>query len=137
MADDDEDDCLLVREALQESGQDHKLRIVRDGDELLGYLRRPAGGGSNSHRPDLILLDLKMPGKDGRQTLQELKADPRLRDIPIVVLTTSSAGDDVGYCYAMGVNSYVTKPDSFRGMVDLMRTLGKYWFEIVELPREE
>ena len=137
IADDDEDDCLLVREALREAGQEHELRVVRDGDELLGYLRRTEDGGRDPPRPDLVLLDLKMPGKDGRQALRELKADPRLRDIPIVVLTTSSAGDDVSYCYAMGVNSYVTKPASFRGMVEVMRTLGRYWFEVVELPRRE
>jgi CheY-like chemotaxis protein len=137
IADDDEDDCLLVREALREAGQEHELRVVRDGDELLGYLRRTEDGGLDPPRPDLVLLDLKMPGKDGRQALRELKADPRLRDIPIVVLTTSSARDDVSYCYSMGVNSYVTKPASFRGMVEIMRTLGRYWFEIVELPRRE
>jgi CheY-like chemotaxis protein len=137
IADDDEDDCLLVQEALREAGQDQQLRVVRDGDELLGYLRRCDDGGSDPPRPDLILLDLKMPGKDGRQALRELKGDPRLREIPIVVLTTSAARDDVSYCYATGVNSYVTKPASFRGMVEVMRTLGHYWFEIVELPRRE
>jgi CheY-like chemotaxis protein len=138
MADDDEDDCLLVREALAEAGQDHDLQIVRDGEALLDYLARSAGGDGAPPRPALILLDLKMPGKDGRQALRELKADPRLRrDIPIVVLTTSAARDDVGFCYAMGVNSYVTKPASFRGMVEVMEVLGRYWFETVELPPEE
>jgi CheY-like chemotaxis protein len=137
IADDDEDDCLLVQEALREAGQAHELRIVRDGEELLAYLRRAQDGGADPPRPDLVLLDLKMPGKDGREALRELKADPRLRDIPIVVLTTSSARDDVADCYALGVNSYVTKPASFRGMVEVMRTLGRYWFEVVLLPRRE
>ncbi len=139
MADDDADDCLLVQEALRESKQSHDLRIVRDGQQLLDYLRRrgeyqrvPAVPW-----PDLILLDLKMPRKDGREALSELKADPRLRSIPIVVLTTSTARDDIGFCYRMGENSYITKPATFSGLVDLLSTLSKYWFELVELPAVE
>jgi CheY-like chemotaxis protein len=136
MADDDADDCLLVQEALRESNQPHELRIVRDGQQLLDYLRRRGDYRPPPRvpRPDLILLDLKMPRKDGREALSEVKADPRLRSIPIVVLTTSTAGDDIGFCYRMGVNSYITKPATFRGLVDLLDTLIKYWFEIVELP---
>jgi CheY-like chemotaxis protein len=140
MADDDADDCLLAREALRESGQPHDLRIVRDGQQLLDYLRRQGDYGSSQSsapRPDLILLDLKMPRKDGREALSELKADPRLRSIPIVVLTTSTARDDIAFCYRMGVNSYITKPATFRGLVDLLSTLSKYWFELVELPAVE
>ena len=139
MADDDADDCLLVQEALRETGQTHDLRIVRDGEELMDYLRRRGDYETprTSPRPDLILLDLKMPRKDGREALRELKADPRLRIIPIVVLTTSIAKDDIGFCYRIGVNSYVTKPSTFRGLVDLMLTLEKYWFELVELPVTE
>ncbi len=136
MADDDADDCLLVQEALRESKQPHDLRIVRDGQQLLDYLRG-RGDYEKSHdapRPDLILLDLNMPRKDGREALGELKADPRFRSIPIVVLTTSTARDDIGFCYRMGVNSYITKPATFRGLVELLSTLCKYWFEIVELP---
>ena len=118
------------------SKQPHDLRIVRDGQQLLDYLRRRGEYQHlpNAPRPDLILLDLKMPRKDGREALSELKADPRLRSIPIVVLTTSTARDDIGFCYRMGVNSYITKPATFRGLVDLLCTLSKYWFEIVELP---
>ena len=136
MADDDADDCLLVEEALRESKQPHDLRIVRDGQQLLDYLRRRGEYQQSPHvpRPDLILLDLKMPRKDGREALSELKADPRLRSIPIVVLTTSTARDDIGFCYRMGVNSYITKPATFSGLVDLLGTLSKYWFELVELP---
>ena len=139
MADDDADDCLLVRDALRETRQTHDLRIVRDGEELLDYLRRRGDYETprKSPYPDLILLDLKMPRKDGREALRELKADPRLRIIPIVVLTTSMAKDDIGFCYGIGVNSYVTKPTTFRGLVDLMLTLEKYWFELVELPVTE
>ena len=139
MADDDADDCLLVQEALRESKQPHELRIVRDGQQLLDYLRRRGDYRQSPSvpRPDLILLDLKMPRKDGREALSELKADPRLRSIPIVVLTTSTARDDIGFCYRMGVNSYITKPATFRGLVDLLSTLSKYWFELVELPAME
>lgn len=139
MADDDADDCLLVQEALKETGQTHDLRIVRDGEELMDYLRRRGDYATprTSPRPDLILLDLKMPRKDGREALRELKADPRFGIIPIVVLTTSMAKDDIGFCYRIGVNSYVTKPTTFRGLVDLMLTLEKYWFELVELPVTE
>jgi CheY-like chemotaxis protein len=139
MADDDADDCLLVQEAMRESGQPHDLRIVRDGQQLLDYLRRQGEYRQNqpAPRPDLILLDLKMPRKDGREALSELKADPRLRSIPIVVLTTSTARDDIGFCYRMGVNSYITKPATFRGLVELLGTLSKYWFELVELPAVE
>jgi len=136
MADDDADDCLLVQEALRESKQPHDLRIVRDGQQLLDYLRRRGEYQQSPEvpRPDLILLDLKMPRKDGREALSELKADVRLRSIPIVVFTTSTARDDIGFCYRMGVNSYITKPATFRGLVDLLSTLSKYWFELVELP---
>ena len=136
MADDDADDCLLAQEALRESGQPHELRIVRDGQQLLDYLRQQGEYQAESPmpRPDLILLDLKMPRKDGREALAELKADRRLRSIPIVVLTTSTARDDIGYCYRMGVNSYITKPATFRGLVDLLATVCKYWFELAELP---
>jgi CheY-like chemotaxis protein len=139
IADDDADDCLLVREALRESSQPHELRIVRDGQQLLDYLRQRGEFGQKEQtpRPDLILLDLKMPRKDGREALSELKADPRLRSIPIVVLTTSTARDDISFCYRMGVNSYLTKPATFRGLVDLLSTLCKYWFELVELPFPE
>ncbi|HUT08878.1 MAG TPA: response regulator [Thermoguttaceae bacterium] len=136
MADDDADDCLLVRDALKETRHDYHLRFVRDGEELSDYLFRRGryADGKDAPRPDLILLDLKMPKKDGREVLKELKSHPRFRRIPIVALTTSTAEDDVGYSYDMGVNSYLTKPVTFRALVDMMDTLGKYWFELVELP---
>lgn len=136
MADDDADDCLLVQDALREAGQHHLLRIVRDGQQLLDYLRQRGEycDSEDTPRPDLILLDLKMPRKDGREALSELKADPRLRSMPIIVLTTSTARDDISFCYSMGVNSYVTKPATYRGLVDLLATICKYWFELAELP---
>jgi len=139
MADDDADDYLLVRDALRQTRHDFQLRFVRDGEELIDYLfgRGRYADGQDAPRPDLILLDLKMPKKDGREVLQELKSHPRFRRIPIVALTTSTAEDDVAYSYDVGVNSYLTKPVTFRALVDMMDTLGKYWFELVELPPAE
>ncbi len=139
MADDDAEDCLLAQDALSEAGQPHELRFVRDGEELLDYLlhRGEYTAGRDVPRPDLILLDLKMPRMDGREVLQVIKSDPRLKRIPVVALTTSTAADDVGFSYDVGVNSYVTKPTTFRALVDLMNTLSKYWFELAELPPEE
>lgn len=136
MADDDADDYLLVRDALREAGREHDLRFVRNGEELADYLHRRGeySNGRDAPRPDLILLDLKMPKKDGREVLQELKSDPQFKRIPVVALTTSTAEDDVGFSYDVGANSYVTKPVSFRALVDVMNTLSKYWFELVELP---
>ncbi len=136
MADDDADDCLLVREALVENGRDYDLRVVRDGEDLLDYLHRrgPYAPAGAAPLPDLILLDLKMPKMDGREALRELKGDARLKQIPVVVLTTSTDHGDIEYAYRMGVNSYLTKPVTFRALVDLMDTLAKYWFETVEPP---
>jgi CheY-like chemotaxis protein len=139
MADDDADDCLLVRDALQEIGLPHELRFVRNGEELLDYLRR-RGEYANGHaapRPNLILVDLKMPRMDGREVLRALKSDQHLRRIPVVALTTSAAEDDVTACYDFGVNSYITKPVTFRRLVDIMAIVSKYWFEVVELPPHE
>jgi CheY-like chemotaxis protein len=139
MADDDAEDCLLVQDALREIDHCHDLRFVRDGEELLDYLWRRGAyqTARQAPRPDLVLLDLKMPKKDGRETLRDLKADPRLQTIPIVVLTTSTARDDIDFCYRLGVNSYITKPSTFRGLVDLLASLLKYWFELVKLPGTE
>jgi CheY-like chemotaxis protein len=136
MADDDAEDCLLVRDALREAGRDCDLRFVRDGEELFDYLhgRGEFAGSQKAPRPDLILLDLKMPCKDGRETLRELKADPRFRQIPVIAFTTSTASDDVEYSYGAGVNAYITKPASFRELVEVFDLLGKYWLDVVELP---
>ncbi|MBN2475500.1 MAG: response regulator [Pirellulales bacterium] len=139
MADDDADDCMLVRDALDELQLPHQLYFVRDGEELADYLQRRGdyGDGRNAPCPDLILLDMKMPKRDGREAIQQLKSDPQLRRIPIVALTTSTAADDVQFSYDMGVNSYVTKPVTFRDLVAMMSILCTYWFELVELPRLE
>jgi CheY-like chemotaxis protein len=138
VADDDEDDRLMAREALEEARLANDLRFVEDGEELMDYLRHQGryADPEGAPRPGLILLDLNMPRKDGREAIREIKADPELRQIPIVVLTTSKADEDIQRTYDLGVNSFITKPVSFGSLVDIMQTLGKYWFQIVELPRE-
>ncbi|HEY9601163.1 MAG TPA: response regulator [Allocoleopsis sp.] len=139
MADDDPDDCMLAREALAESRLANELYFVKDGEELLDYLyhRGKYAEPESSPRPGLILLDLNMPKKDGREVLKEIKADPHLRQIPVLVLTTSQAEEDIHHSYDLGANSFITKPVTFSSLIEVMRTLGKYWFEIVELPPEE
>jgi CheY-like chemotaxis protein len=136
MADDDEDDCMLAHEALAESRLANDLHFVPDGEELMDYLyqRGKYVDPSISPRPGLILLDLNMPKKDGREALQEIKSDPQLKHIPIVVLTTSKAEEDIYRSYDLGANSFITKPVTFSALVEVMKTIGKYWFEIVELP---
>lgn len=138
VADDDEDDRLMARDALDEAGLPHELRFVEDGEELLDYLRgrgRYAEPGS-APRPGLILLDLNMPRKDGREALAEIKGDPDLRKIPVVVLTTSRTDEDVERTYQLGGNSFIVKPVSFESLVEIMKTLGRYWFRVVELPSD-
>ena len=139
LADDDPDDRLLARQALEKSRLANDLRCVEDGEELLDYLRRRGkyADPKESPRPGLVLLDLNMPRKDGREALREIKSDPKLRDIPVVVLTTSKAEEDIARSYNLGVNSYITKPVKFSALVEVMKALGKYWFEIVELPRDK
>jgi CheY-like chemotaxis protein len=137
LADDDADDRMLAQDALAESRLANELRCVEDGEELLEYLqRRGRYEGQEVPRPGLILLDLNMPRKDGREALREIKADPALRQIPVVVLTTSKAEEDVYRSYDLGVNSFITKPVTFDGLVAVMKTIGKYWFEIVNLPAD-
>ena len=139
LADDDADDRMLAQDALAESRLANDLRFVEDGEELLEYLQRRGKyeNPSDSPRPGLILLDLNMPRKDGREALREIKQVPGLRRIPIVVLTTSKAEEDIYRTYDLGVNSFITKPVTFDGLVSVMKTLGRYWFEIVELPQDE
>lgn len=125
---------MLAREALAESRLANYLHLVRDGEELMDYLYRRGKYSDQAPRPGLILLDLNMPRKDGREALREIKADPELRQIPIVVLTTSKAEEDIYRSYDLGANSFITKPVTFSALVEVMRTIGKYWFEMVELP---
>jgi two-component system response regulator len=138
MADDDPDDRQLTKEAFEESRIGNDLRFVQDGAELMDYLQRrgPYSDPAHSPRPGLILLDLNMPKKDGREALQEIKADPKLRNIRIVVLTTSKAEEDILRTYDLSASSYITKPVTFDRLVEVIQVLGKYWLEIVELPCE-
>ena len=136
-AEDDEEDRMLVEEAFEESRLGNELHFVGDGEELLDYLYRRGRYVELSDRslPGLILLDLNMPRRDGRDALKEIKSDPDLRRIPVVALTTSNAEEDVYRTYDLGVNSFIRKPVTFDALVDMIKTLGRYWFEIVELPR--
>lgn len=136
MADDDADDRLMTKEAFEESRLANDLRFVEDGVELMDYLQRRGkySDPATSPRPGLILLDLNMPKKDGREALKEIKADPNLKCIRIVILTTSKAEEDIYRTYNLGAASYITKPVTFAGMAEVIKTVGKYWLEIVELP---
>jgi CheY-like chemotaxis protein len=138
MADDDPDDRELARDAFNECRLANKVHFVEDGEELMDYLlrRNKYQTMPETPLPALILLDLNMPRKDGREALREIKAHPDLKRIPIVVLTTSKAEEDILRTYDLGVNSYITKPVTFESLVDTVKVLGKYWFEIVELPPE-
>ena len=137
MADDDPDDQLLTKDAFEECKLANDLRFVNDGEELMDYLCRKGDfkNPEDSPRPGLILLDLNMPRKDGREALEEIKSDPDLRRIPIVVLTTSKAEEDILKSYDLGVNSFIVKPVSFEGLLEVVKALGKYWIQIVELPK--
>ncbi len=136
-AEDDDDDRLLIREAWEEGRLANELRFVNDGEELMEYLQRRGAWSdpASAPRPGLILLDLNMPRKDGREALQEIREDPELRRIPVVVLTTSKAEEDILRSYDLGVNSFITKPVTFDSMVETLQTVGRYWFEIVEIPQ--
>jgi CheY-like chemotaxis protein len=136
MADDDADDRQLTKEAFDEARLGNDLRFVEDGVELLDYMNRRGKFADTalSPRPSLILLDLNMPRKDGREALRELKADPRFRAIRVIILTTSKAEEDIARTYELTATSYIAKPVTFDALVDVVRTLGKYWLEIVELP---
>lgn len=136
MADDDDDDYVLTQKALRKSKLLNKLCRVKDGEELLDYLHHRGAFETDNEcsRPGVILLDLNMPRKDGREALREIKSDPELRDIPVVVFTTSKAEEDIFRSYQLGVNSFITKPVTFENLIQVMQALGKYWFEIVELP---
>lgn len=138
VADDDEEDRMLTSQALEESRVINDLRFVEDGDELLDYLYRRGryADAETSPRPGLILLDLNMPRRDGREALREIKADADLRRIPIIVLTTSKAEEDIYRTYDLGANSFITKPVHFESLVAIMKEIGRYWIEIVELPRD-
>jgi CheY-like chemotaxis protein len=137
IADDDPDDRFLIQEAISEADLEVHIEQVKDGQKLIDYLclNGDYANGKPAPTPDLILLDLNMPCKDGREALAELKFNPKLQIIPVVVLTTSSSPDDIHQTYSLGVSSYITKPASFDGLVKTMKVLVEYWFKITKLPR--
>ncbi len=139
MADDDPDDRQLTLEAFEENHLANELRFVEDGEELLDYLnhRGKYADPATSPRPAIILLDLNMPKKDGREALEEMKQDPRFKGIRVVIMTTSKAEEDVVRSYNLSAASYITKPVTFERLVEVVRILGRYWLEIVELPPNE
>ncbi len=138
LADDDEDDRLMTTEAFKENRVANTVHCVKDGEELLDYLHRRGNctDPASSPTPGIILLDLNMPKMDGREALSRMKTDPKLRLIPVIVLTTSKVEEDIFRSYDLGVNSFIIKPVSFDALVDVLRTVQRYWFEIVELPPE-
>jgi len=137
ICDDDEDDRMLTRQALEHAHISNSLRFVEDGKQLLDFLYQRgefAGETGKAPRPGLILLDLNMPKMDGREALKVIKGDKTLHDIPVVVLSTSRLDEDIVRSYQLGVNSFISKPVTFSGLVEAMSVLGRYWLEIVELP---
>jgi len=132
------EDCEMTIRSLQKAGLKNPVHHCSDGDDALDYLYRRGvyADSPNTPRPGIILLDLNMPGTDGREVLEELKKDPALRPIPVIVLTTSSDERDVQDCYGMGANSYIEKPLNFEGFMKAMFGLKDYWFEVVVLPKQ-
>lgn len=139
IADDDPDDRMMTQAALEESYLLNNLYFVENGQELMDFLKRRGKytDPATSPRPDLVLLDLNMPRKDGREALMEIKADPELRSIPIIVLTTSKSEQDILKSYDLGVNCFISKPVLFEELIEVVRSIGQYWFDIVKLPNVE
>ena len=136
IADDDADDRLMTQDAFRDCNLENPLHFVGDGEELLDYLHRrgPFADERRYPTPSLILLDLNMPRMDGREALREIKSSPYLRHIPVVILTTSRAEFDIRRSYEEGVNSFITKPASFVGLVEVIGLLNRYWLQTVALP---
>ena len=136
IAEDDPDDRLLILEALEENKLASNIRFVEDGEELMNYLLQTGKytESTDSPRPSLILLDLNMPKKDGREALKEIKNIPTLKQIPVVVLSTSQSYEDISYSYSVGGNSYIAKPTSYKNLVEVMKSLGEFWFSVAKLP---
>ena len=135
MVDYDPDDRLLVQEAFEENRLINELATVEDGEELMDFLHRRGKFIDTTISPGLILLDLNMPRKSGLEALREIKADQKLRRLPVVILTTSKAEEDIIRSYDLGVNSFIVKPVTFEALVELIKEIDKYWFQIVELPK--
>lgn len=136
LVEDDPEDGYLIGEAFDESRIPHHLVTVRDGDEVVDYLKHRGKFASMEgwELPHIVVLDLNMPRKDGREALREIKADPGLRRIPIVVFTNSRDEEDVSYCYDLGVGGYITKPVSFMGLLNAVQSFSSYWLHVVTLP---
>ncbi|MBK6727531.1 MAG: response regulator [Xanthomonadales bacterium] len=139
VADDDADDRMLFAEAFSESGLQNPVAFVENSEELLDYLRnqREYADADAFPTPGLILLDLNMPRKSGREALREIRADAALRHLPIVVVSTSRSEDEIRRCYAEGANAFASKPASHAGFMRLVRSLGEHWLSLVELPNPE
>lgn len=137
MADDDADDRLLLKEAFKESRLMNNLETVEDGEELMDFLHKRGKYVDSDITPGLVLLDLNMPRKSGLEALKEIKSDEKLRRLPVVILTTSKAEEDIIRSYDLGVNSFIVKPVTFDSLVELVKDLNKYWFQIIELPMIE
>lgn len=139
IADDDPDDRAMIKEAFDENLLLNELHFVEDGEELMNYLNRTGSYSDTSTypMPGLILLDLNMPKKDGREALEEIKSSPQLNHIPIIILTTSKTEEDIIKSYNLGVNCFITKPIKFVDLVQVTKTLGRFWLEIVTLPTEQ
>lgn len=137
MAEDDSDDRLLAQDALAETGVGADVRFVENGVELLDYLRRRNKfiEPGDSPTPGLIILDLNMPKMDGREVLREIKTDPDLKKIPVLVFTTSTADTDISGVYQLGANSFISKPAAFKSLVGVMKAIREYWFQVVLLPQ--
>jgi chemotaxis family two-component system response regulator Rcp1 len=136
LVDDNEGDVRLTQEALKDSKLHLKLSIVNDGEEAMDYLRRQ-GSYADAERPDLILLDIHMPRKSGLEVLEEVKADPALREIPTVIMTSSSAEADIAKSYRLHANCYITKPLDFTQFTEVVRAVDHFWFSIVKLPNKQ
>jgi CheY-like chemotaxis protein len=138
MAEDDEDDRILIQAALKESGTLHPVDFVTNGEELLAYLRRSGHYAylKDTPLPGLVLLDLNMPRKNGQEVLQEIREDDHLCHIPVVIFTTSQQEDDIRRSYRLGANSFITKPVTFERLVTIINSLSVYWFQTVQLPSE-
>lgn len=138
IADDDPEDRMLAEDALEEARLANDIRFVEDGEDLMNYLKQQGkyADTKNCPRPGMILLDLNMPRMDGREALAEIKEDEHLRMIPVIILTTSDADEDILRSYNLGAASFITKPVTFEGLVKVMMALKMYWFEIVALPHE-
>ncbi len=134
LVEDDPGDVLMTREAFEEHKVRNNLTVVSDGEDALAYVRRE-GDYANATRPDLILLDLNLPRRDGREVLAELKADPELREIPVVVLTTSAADADILASYRLHANAYVTKPVDFERFISVVKQIDEFFVSLVKLPR--